>query len=73
MSDWENTLIQIKTPHFLHYSHFHILIHYNCKNSFLSVTVVPETQIDKLDVDDGFGLVLNRQEDRLQYLKMGGF
>ena len=40
----------------------HIFIHYNCKNSFLSVTAVPETQLDKPDVDVGFELVLNRKQ-----------
>ena len=56
------------------YISLHIFIHYNCKNSVLSVTVVPEIQLDKPDVDDGFELVLNRkQEDKLQYSKMGDF
>ena len=45
----------------------HIFIHYNCKNSFLSVTVAPETQIDKPDVDDGFELVLNRKQRRINH------
>ena len=43
----------------------HIFIHYNCKNSFLSVTVVPETQFDNPDVDDGFEMVLNRKQRRI--------
>ena len=43
----------------------HIFIHYNCKNSFPSVTDVPETQIDKPDADDGFELVLNRKQRRI--------
>ena len=43
----------------------HISIHYNCKNSFLSVTVVPETQLDKSDADDGFELVLNRKQMKI--------
>ena len=45
----------------------HIFIHYNCKNSFLSVTVVPETQFDKPDADDGFELVLNRKQRRIHH------
>ena len=45
----------------------HIFIHYNCKNSFPSVTVVPETQIDKPDVDDGFELLLNRKQRRINH------
>ena len=60
--------------HMYHCISLHIFIHYNYKNYFLSVTVVPETQIDKPDADDGFELVLNRkQEDKPQYLKMGNF
>ena len=35
------------------------------KNSFLSVTVVPETQVDKPNTDDGFELVLNRKQRRI--------
>ena len=52
----------------------HIFMHYNCKNSFLSVTTVPEIQLDKPYADDGFELVLNRkQEDKPRYSKMRDF
>ena len=44
----------------------HIFIHYNnSSNSFPSVKVVPETQLDKPQDDDGFELVVNRKQRRI--------
>ena len=62
-----NISIFIISFHMYHCISLHIFIHYNCKISFLSVTVVPETQMDKPDADDGFELVLNRKQRRINY------
>ena len=39
----------------------------NLSNSFLSVKVIPETQLDKPQDDDGFELVVNRKQRRINH------
>ena len=52
-------MVYISLPIFIHYN--------NSSNCFLSVKVVPESQLDKPQDDDGFELVVNRKQRRINH------